>query len=101
MNIFLHQMSTPPCSGNVAFIGGTAGLSFERRQEIRKEYEEHTGQWRLNYLLKSQLPEDINWLTVYDNINKMWSEELDSFLQSHTFIGYFQNDERFPIFEAK
>lgn len=100
MNPFQFQLDTSiPCSGNVAFIGGTAGLSVERRNEIREEYKMHIGQVRSNYVLIDDVSDDIGWLNIYHILNKIWEEDIDQFLESHEFVGYFNDNEGFPIFK--
>lgn len=101
MNPFEHQFEGPPCSGDVRFMGGTAGLSIERRQEIREDYKSHIGQWKLNYLLRENITDEVDKLTVYGYLSKLWSEDVEVFLEENSFVGYLFDDKRFPIFEAK
>lgn len=97
MNPFQYQIdTTPPCSGNVIFL--YADTPEEVRRKTEKDYKEHVGQHRLNYIISDDLNEEITWLNIYTLLKKLWSCDVDEFMKSNTFVGYFNNNEGFPIF---
>ncbi len=95
---FQHQIDTgKPCSGSVAFIGGF-GLTDEQKENVRQFYREHVGQYRFVYLLESSL-KDLTPFDVWGKLNRIWQDELSEFEKTHEFVGYFDNDQRYPVFK--